>query len=102
MSCLPQRGGNGRILTGAFAALPDIFDLSVGGQVRWGSVAPMLEPRALSIAAIGRQQACEPALRGGKVFGIRSEEHTSELQSLMRISYAVLRLKKKQKKTNTM
>src|SRR3546814_10156599 len=28
--------------------------------------------------------------------GIRSEEHTSELQSLMRISYAVLCLKKKQ------
>src|SRR3546814_3189674 len=27
--------------------------------------------------------------------GIRSEEHTSELQSLMRISYAVLCLKKK-------
>src|SRR3546814_7193152 len=29
---------------------------------------------------------------------IRSEEHTSELQSLMRISYAVLCLKKKIKK----
>src|SRR3546814_10834562 len=29
--------------------------------------------------------------------GIRSEEHTSELQSLMRISYAVFCLKKKQK-----
>src|SRR3546814_7533983 len=28
-------------------------------------------------------------------FGTRSEEHTSELQSLMRISYAVLCLKKK-------
>src|SRR3546814_9178653 len=28
-------------------------------------------------------------------FGIRSEEHTSELQSLMRISYAVFCLKKK-------
>src|SRR3546814_9300932 len=28
-------------------------------------------------------------------FGVRSEEHTSELQSLMRISYAVLCLKKK-------
>src|SRR3546814_1266696 len=28
--------------------------------------------------------------------GIRSEEHTSELQSLMRISYAVFCLKKKQ------
>src|SRR3546814_2817605 len=30
---------------------------------------------------------------------IRSEEHTSELQSLMRISYAVFCLKKKKKKT---
>src|SRR3546814_3497587 len=32
--------------------------------------------------------------------GVRSEEHTSELQSLMRISYAVFRLKKKKKQTN--
>src|SRR3546814_9323724 len=31
----------------------------------------------------------------------RSEEHTSELQSLMRISYAVFCLKKKIKKDNT-
>src|SRR3546814_2503988 len=30
----------------------------------------------------------------------RSEEHTSELQSLMRISYAVFCLKKKKKKVN--
>src|SRR3546814_6760267 len=29
--------------------------------------------------------------------GVRSEEHTSELQSLMRISYAVFCLKKKKK-----
>src|SRR3546814_3858017 len=36
----------------------------------------------------------EPAMRG------RSEEHTSELQSLMRISYAVFCLKK-QKNNNT-
>src|SRR3546814_2875419 len=32
----------------------------------------------------------------------RSEEHTSELQSLMRISYAVFCLKKKTKLTTTM
>src|SRR3546814_9610206 len=31
----------------------------------------------------------------------RSEEHTSELQSLMRISYAVFCLKKQTKKTQT-
>src|SRR3546814_7088611 len=32
--------------------------------------------------------------------GMRSEEHTSELQSLMRISYAVFCLKKKTQTTN--
>src|SRR3546814_1544943 len=32
---------------------------------------------------------------------LRSEEHTSELQSLMRISYAVFCLKKKKKQQNT-
>src|SRR3546814_9157375 len=40
---------------------------------------------------------CE-ALPGGDG-GTRSEEHTSELQSLMRISYAVFCLKKKNKHT---
>src|SRR3546814_1313561 len=40
----------------------------------------------------GAQQIVTPAF-------VRSEEHTSELQSLMRISYAVFCLKKK--KTNT-
>src|SRR3546814_4120692 len=34
--------------------------------------------------------------------GDRSEEHTSELQSLMRISYAVFCLKKKKTTTNTL
>src|SRR3546814_4185684 len=33
--------------------------------------------------------------------GMRSEEHTSELQSLMRISYAVFCLKKKKKQSQT-
>src|SRR3546814_6190308 len=42
-----------------------------------------------------------PARRGGRRGRLpgRSEEHTSEFQSLMRISYAVFRLK--QKTTNT-
>src|SRR3546814_5772467 len=35
------------------------------------------------------------ALECFEVFGFRSEEHTSELQSLMRISYAVFCLKQK-------
>src|SRR3546814_996993 len=59
-----------------------------------------------STSAVGRsgsvQSACAPSSwqRGGaqqlSTFW-RSEEHTSELQSLMRISYAVFCLKKKNK-----
>src|SRR3546814_3857729 len=42
-------------------------------------------------------RSCGFAFRAfpGVPFGTRSEEHTSELQSLMRISYAVFCLKKK-------
>src|SRR3546814_7211252 len=40
-------------------------------------------------------------LQAGMTFTIRSEEHTSELQSLMRISYAVFCLKKKKRTQNT-
>src|SRR3546814_6290457 len=41
----------------------------------------------------------EPQFSGMGTTLVRSEEHTSELQSLMRISYAVFCLKKKKKKT---
>src|SRR3546814_18236657 len=43
---------------------------------------------------------CDKPLRGINCTNDRSEEHTSELQSLMRISYAVFCLKQK-KHTNT-
>src|SRR3546814_4888448 len=66
--------------------------------------------RRQSVARIGTlepRQPCEQPPRGGQQRragdqialrirpGERSEEHTSELQSLMRISYAVFCLKKK-------
>src|SRR3546814_5618703 len=61
------------------------------------SLAPMLErvlPAVVSIAVRGREQ--EPQEREFRAVGSgRSEEHTSELQSLMRISYAVFCLQKK-------
>src|SRR3546814_7545832 len=41
-----------------------------------------------------------PTPASGEPWGFRSEEHTSELQSLMRISYAVFCLKKKKKLQN--
>src|SRR3546814_1543585 len=50
--------------------------------------ADLLEHRGFSCPIGGHDQCQRSALR-------RSEEHTSELQSLMRISYAVFCLKKK-------
>src|SRR3546814_10076777 len=48
-----------------------------------------------SSGKMGFAVAAAAARRGADV--VRSEEHTSELQSLMRISYAVFCLKKKKK-----
>src|SRR3546814_6097444 len=55
-----------------------------------------------------RSQPCNTNTRSSKTLFVkfldnmigRSEEHTSELQSLMRISYAVFCLKKKKKNTH--
>src|SRR3546814_6801965 len=63
--------------------------------------APFQAPHALSgsgttIRARGGLPASLPLTRPASAI-LRSEEHTSELQSLMRISYAVFCLKKKKK-----
>src|SRR3546814_9638530 len=54
---------------------------------------PQSAADALAAAAVAMQAAAS-AMK-------RSEEHTSELQSLMRISYAVFCLKKKNRKNTT-
>src|SRR3546814_1031346 len=59
----------------------------------------------LDVPTLGQPEAFIQAKEGlfdsaGNIGPDRSEEHTSELQSLMRISYAVFCLKKK-KNTNT-
>src|SRR3546814_3508575 len=51
---------------------------------------PQAQQRLARIEQVGRRLQLE---------GVRSEEHTSELQSLMRISYADFCLKKKNKTT---
>src|SRR3546814_6201261 len=51
--------------------------------------------------AVGRVRVVGAVARAMAAGGTRSEEHTSELQSLMRISYAVFCLKKKTTKKDT-
>src|SRR3546814_7964845 len=72
-------------------------------RVPWSRRAAVLDPaadlpdaRALA-AQVHRKRACAGISELAVVH--RSEEHTSELQSLMRISYAVFCLKKKKNKT---
>src|SRR3546814_5400968 len=65
----------------------------LGAADRRGRVGEELVRGAL-IRPAGRSRAGPPVAGGA---GTRSEEHTSELQSLMRISYAVFCLKKKKK-----
>src|SRR3546814_4367001 len=58
-------------------------------------------PAPESAAAHRRHPAGDRRNRSARAQGPRSEEHTSELQSLMRISYAVFCLKKKKKSRRT-
>src|SRR3546814_2391214 len=75
----------------AFAARTD-GDVAAGG--REGALL-RVRPKAMTVAVI--LAGLFPILIGTGT-GSRSEEHTSELQSLMRISYAVFCLKKKNNK----
>src|SRR3546814_5187687 len=59
-----------------------------------GTLAIVLDVTGLAEA---ERQPLEDRLRDALLARERSEEHTSELQSLMRISYAVFCLKKKNK-----
>src|SRR3546814_3990579 len=55
--------------------------------------------RACGVESRMRRPACLAPPHSARFAGMRSEEHTSELQSLMRISYAVFCLKKKKNYT---
>src|SRR3546814_3290448 len=82
-----------------------------GGEIRIGERrVDHLPPGARGVAMVFQQYALYPhmSVRENMAFGLRnarvpaderSEEHTSELQSLMRISYAVFCLKKKKQTT---
>src|SRR3546814_9140235 len=79
---LPRRHPSGRrFVAGRFAGF---FGFGFGGArfVRGGAFGAQFLEQGFAVAL-------ETAVLG------RSEEHTSELQSLMRISYAVFCLKKK-------
>src|SRR3546814_2256972 len=95
----PRKSGKGSVWTSVWGLVTMRREPGRRGAPTLHPIAP----RPIGKARSGcRCRATEPktgfACRCGAI-GCRSEEHTSELQSLMRISYAVFCLKKK-KKTN--
>src|SRR3546814_5163685 len=64
-------------------------------QVGDGAIAPHMAADPVQEQAIELGGERAQAANARKVLLVRSEEHTSELQSLMRISYADFCLKKK-------
>src|SRR3546814_9676799 len=77
---------------------PDVHLLFVGGgSPVFEQVQAYVAEKSLGkrIHLLGVRSDVPNLLAGFDLFALRSEEHTSELQSLMRISYAVFCLTKK-------
>src|SRR3546814_5085242 len=75
----------------ARTALPTIIH---AGHLMVEPGKPVLANATL-VTVDGKVHSVHEGFRNAAELGLRSEEHTSELQSLMRISYAVFCLKKK-------
>src|SRR3546814_8821594 len=76
--------------------------LAQGGNTRQQRMRALADLAPLRLRKVLRQmlQPVGQPLLGRGTIGQRSEEHTSELQSLMRISYAVFCLQKKKTHEN--
>src|SRR3546814_3883083 len=104
-----NRSNSGATSCGPGLASGCPWKLKAGASV---SSKPWLDPsnseRWVTRALAGSEDSstekpwfCEVIITRPLSRSIRSEEHTSELQSLMRISYAVFCLKKKKKHSHT-
>src|SRR3546814_10238572 len=76
-----------------------IAGLSGGGSARSHDIFDPNTGQVQARVALGTRADLDAAVAAAEAAQPRSEEHTSELQSLMRISYAVFCLKKKTKQT---
>src|SRR3546814_7293927 len=97
------RAGGALLMGGSYELSPD----NVAGDLLCLVAGALYAAYFIIMARVGATIAPLPALALSSLVSIaplllfRSEEHTSELQSLMRISYAVFCLKKKKTQNYT-
>src|SRR3546814_1737959 len=91
---------NWRLTTFAFVVMPFIAIIIAYVTRRFRRISVRIQDSVTNVT-----EAVDEAVLGHRIVkiynGQRSEEHTSELQSLMRISYAVFCLKKKKQQHHT-
>src|SRR3546814_1706674 len=103
---LPQDTASGAQFRAFAHARSEIFPQNIPARSYLPAIQPMCEKPEGAVAGSSAQPpasagAGQAAGAGQRTTKRRSEEHTSELQSLMRISYAVFCLKKKKQNSST-
>src|SRR3546814_2281359 len=88
------------------ARIPGYVSVRTAGKCGWHWRTKALKPASFPGASAKARRSPFPTndlcpYWSTMAKSLRSEEHTSELQSLMRISYAVFCLKKKKSQNNT-
>src|SRR3546814_6262861 len=95
-----------RLLFSASLSLTSLFAWPIpaapSGAASWAEVGRAVMSVSAVVTRVSREVMSPLVARSDCLTARRSEEHTSELQSLMRISYAVFCLKKKRKRIMNM
>src|SRR3546814_7082103 len=107
---VPKRARSAPRTTARLAAAQALYEMEVSGKSGHEVVPDFVDRRFAGLIEGGDMAPADPHFFERLVLGVagetptldrmladRSEEHTSELQSLMRISYAVFCLKKTKK-----
>src|SRR3546814_6238825 len=90
-----------RSISGGRAISPVYLELYAEERLRKIAIAQQIVLAATEVPGVAERERQEAFVARLDIGDDRSEEHTSELQSLMRISYAVFCLKKKNKQQNS-
>src|SRR3546814_9153213 len=87
--------GTAEDVAGAYRTVRRELEAYGGGLPEKAEVVGLNKCDALSEESVAEKTAILKEMTASPILALRSEEHTSELQSLMRISYAVFCLTKK-------